>query len=201
MNSHYLFKVESSSTSWCLWSVLIEIGPVVLEEKKFKCRQCIFAILFLPSLGKGCVLSFEQTWIPFTLECFVPWFGWKWFITWFLRRRFLNFVSIFSKFRYYLLEKKCMALRLNKLKFPLPKDALYRVWLKLVRLFLRRRFLKFRQCILAILLSPLGKGRTLRLNEIESFLSKDALWQVWLKLAQWFWRRRWTCEKFTDRRT
>ena len=26
---------------------------------------------------------------------------------------------------------------------------------------------------------------------------KDALCQVWLKLAQWFWRRRWKCEKFT----
>ena len=27
------------------------------------------------------------------------------------------------------------------------------------------------------------------------------LCQVWLKLVQWFWRRRWKCEKFTDRRT
>ena len=25
---------------------------------------------------------------------------------------------------------------------------------------------------------------------------KDALCQVWLKLTQWFWRRRWKCEKF-----
>ena len=28
-------------------------------------------------------------------------------------------------------------------------------------------------------------------------LSKDALCQVWLKLVQWFWRKRWKCEKFT----
>ena len=27
------------------------------------------------------------------------------------------------------------------------------------------------------------------------------LCQVWLKLGQWFLRRRWKCEKFTDRRT
>ena len=32
-------------------------------------------------------------------------------------------------------------------------------------------------------------------------LAKDASCQVWLKLAQWFWRRRWKCEKFTDRLT
>ena len=30
---------------------------------------------------------------------------------------------------------------------------------------------------------------------------KDALCKVWLKLAQWFCRRRWKCEKFTDRWT
>ena len=27
------------------------------------------------------------------------------------------------------------------------------------------------------------------LNNLESPSPKDALWQVWLKLAQWFWRR------------
>ena len=35
----------------------------------------------------------------------------------------------------------------------------------------------------------LEKGGTLYLNKIESPLPKDALCQVWLKLAQWFWRR------------
>ena len=39
------------------------------------------------------------------------------------------------------------------------------------------------------------------LNKLESPSPKDALCQVWLKLAQWFWRRRWKCEKFTDRQT
>jgi hypothetical protein len=28
------------------------------------------------------------------------------------------------------------------------------------------------------------------MNKPESPLPKDDLWQVWLKLAQWFWRRR-----------
>ena len=71
-------------------------------------------------------------------------------VQWFWRRRFLNFVNLFSLFPNYLLLEKGGALHLNKLESPLPKDAL---------------------C------------------------------QVWLKLAQWFWRRRWKCEKFTDRQT
>ena len=35
----------------------------------------------------------------------------------------------------------------------------------------------------------LEKGGALHLNKLESPLPKDALCQVWLKLAQWFWRR------------
>ena len=38
-------------------------------------------------------------------------------------------------------------------------------------------------------------------NFQESPTPKDALCQVWLVLAQSFWRRRWKCEKFTDRQT
>ena len=34
------------------------------------------------------------------------------------------------------------------------------------------------------------KGEVLHLKKLESPLTKDALRQVWLKLAQWFWRRR-----------
>ena len=37
---------------------------------------------------------------------------------------------------------------------------------------------------------PLEKGRALHLNKLESPLTNDALCQVWLKLAQWFWRRK-----------
>ena len=36
---------------------------------------------------------------------------------------------------------------------------------------------------------PLEKGGALRLNKLESPSPKDALCQVCLKLAQWFWRR------------
>ena len=37
---------------------------------------------------------------------------------------------------------------------------------------------------------PLERGGALHLNKLESPSPKDALRQVWLKLAQWFWRRR-----------
>ena len=47
---------------------------------------------------------------------------------------------------------------------------------------------------------PLEKGVTLHLNKLQSSSPKDALCQVWLKLAQCFWRR-WECEKFRDGRT
>jgi hypothetical protein len=53
---------------------------------------------------------------------------------------------------------------------------------------------------------PLEKGDPLHLNNLETPLPKDDLCQVWLKLAQWFWRRSQKCESLqtdgqTDRRT
>ena len=36
---------------------------------------------------------------------------------------------------------------------------------------------------------PLEKGVVLHLNNLESPSPKDAVCQVWLKLAQWFWRK------------
>ena len=44
---------------------------------------------------------------------------------------------------------------------------------------------------------PLEKGGSFHLNKLESPSLKEALCQIWLKLAQWFWRRRWKCEKLT----
>ena len=45
-------------------------------------------------------------------------------------------------FRNYLPLELGGAFRLTKLEFPLPKDVLCQVWLKLALQFLRRRFLK-----------------------------------------------------------
>ena len=58
---------------------------------------------------------------------------------------------------------------------------------------LEETIFKFCQFIFAIsLLSPLRTGRCP--------LPKDVLFQIWLKKAQWFLRRRWKCEKFADGR-
>ena len=104
----------------------------------------------------------------------------------------------FSLFCNYLPLKKGMALHLNKLEIMSPKDALCQVWLKLAKRFWRRRFLNFIKPILIFCNQlPLVKGVGLHLYKIESSSPKDALCQVWLKLAQQFSIRRWKCEKFT----
>ena len=110
---------------------------------------------------------------------------------WFWRRRFLNFVNVFSLFRNYLPLEKGGVFHLNKLESPSPKDALCQVRLKLARWFWRRRFLNFVN-VFSLFRNylPLEKGGALQLNKLESPLPRDALCQVWLKLAQWFWRRR-----------
>ena len=47
----------------------------------------------------------------------------------------------------------------------------------------------FRNIVLFRNYLPLEKGRALHLNKAESSSPKDALCQVWLKLAQRFWRK------------
>ena len=75
---------------------------------------------------------------------------------WFWRSRLLNFVNVLLLFSNYMPLEKGKALHMNKNESPLPKYALCQVWLALEKKF----FLKFRQCIFAILLlSPLGKER------------------------------------------
>ena len=64
---------------------------------------------------------------------------WLKLVQWFWKRRFLNFVNIFSLFPNFLPLEIGGALHLNKLESPLPKDALCQVVLKLVQWFWRRR--------------------------------------------------------------
>ena len=81
-----------------------------------------------------------------------------------------------------------MALPLNKLESPSPKDALCKVWLKLARWFWRI-FLKLRPCFTLFRnYLPLEKCGALYLKKRESRLPKEALCQIWLKVTQWFSR-------------
>ena len=51
----------------------------------------------------------------------------------------------------------------------------------------QKHYIPSATCCMGYNFLPLKKAGTLYLNEFP--LSKDALCQVWLKLAQWFWRK------------
>jgi hypothetical protein len=91
----------------------------------------------------------------------------------------------------------------ENLESPLPKDDLCQVWLKLACWLWRRRFLKnFSEFLLFRDYLPLEKSNPLHLNNLEFPPPKDDLCQVWLKLAQWFWKRSRKCKCLqTDGRT
>jgi hypothetical protein len=113
---------------------------------------------------------------------------------WFWRRRFFCIFSVFLHFCYYLPLKVTNGHHMNKSESPSPKDDLGQVWLKLAQWFWRRRFFCIFQCIFTFsLLSPLEMTNGHHMNKSESPSPKDDLGQVWLKLAQWFWRRRFFC--------
>ena len=114
---------------------------------------------------------------------------------WFWRRRYFNFVNGFLLFCNYLPMELGWG---PSFKSSSSKNALCWVWLKLARWFWRWRFFNIiDRFLLYRYYLPLEKGGALHLNKLESSSPKDALCQVWLKLAQGFWRRRWKCEKFT----
>ena len=53
---------------------------------------------------------------------------------------------------------------------------------------LEKKIFKFRQCFFSLFRNylPLEKGMALNLKKLESTLPKNALCQVWWKLAQWW---------------
>jgi hypothetical protein len=95
----------------------------------------------------------------------------------------------------YLTFKEDLSLYLKKTESPSPKDNLYQDWLNLASWFWRRRFFKIFSVFLHFhYYLPLEKGNPLHLNKLETPPPKDDLCQVWLKLAQWFWRRSQKCK-------
>ena len=62
-------KIWILFTKKCFVTSFVEIGPVILEDKIFKCGQRIFALLLLFHLWKKCDPAFKQNWFPLT---FVP---------------------------------------------------------------------------------------------------------------------------------
>ena len=109
---------------------------------------------------------------------------------WFLRR-FFNFLNIFALFHNYPPIEKGRALHLNKIESPSPKDGCAKFGLNWLSGSGEEDFFNFVN-VFSLFRNylPLEKGGALHLNKLGSSLPKDALCQVWFKLAQWFWRRR-----------
>jgi hypothetical protein len=95
---------------------------------------------------------------------------------------FLNDPTPFLHFCYYLPFEKDLALDLYNFEFPLPKDDLYQVLLKLACWFWRRFLKKFSKFLLFCYYLPLGKGVALHLYNSKSPLPKDDLCQLWLEV-------------------
>ena len=90
---------------------------------------------------------------------------------------FCNFVIIS-------LWKKVWPFNINKPKSSSSMVAFYQSLVEIGPIYILSMYIHFHNYL------PLEKGRALHLNKFESPSLKDALWQVWLKLAQWFWRRK-----------
>ena len=108
-------------------------------------------------------------------------FGWNWPSS--FKERILNIFNIILLLRFYLPFESGLALFLNKLESPPPKDALCQVWLKLAQKFWRRRFLKFVNFFLLFrYYLPFEKDGNF-IWTIWVLTPKNTLCQVWLKLA------------------
>ena len=109
---------------------------------------------------------------------------------------FLNF-SVCLLFCYYLPLEMSYPLHLNRFKSVLSKDNLCQVWSKLAKWFWRRRFLNEHTLFLHFWdYLPFEADLALCFNNLEFPLPKHNLYQVWLHLAFWFWRRGFLKKKF-----
>ena len=127
---------------------LFEIGPVVLEMKIIKLGQCIFSILLLYLHGKGQDPSFEQTWNPFTKECFVIYIKFVWYWPCGSGE---DFFSIFIIFSLHLspLGKGC-GTSFEQSWIPFTQKCFVPCFVKIGSVVLEKNIFKFHQCIFTI---------------------------------------------------
>ena len=114
-----------------------------------------------------------------------------------LEKRIFNFVNVFSLFRNYLPLKGWGPL-FEQSRIPFTQGCSVPSLVEIGSVVLEKIFSISSMYMMYFLLFrnylPL-KGPALYLNKLESPSPKGALCQVWLKLAQWFWRRilcKWT---------
>ena len=149
--------------------IYYKIGTVVQEEKIFKFCECTFAILLVSPNFKRCGLSIWTNLNSLYPGMLFAKFGWNWPS---------GSTCKFSLFCNYLPLKICMALHLNKLMYPSTKDDLCQDDWNWTSCSGEEDFLKSSIYFhYFIIISPWKKEKP----------------QVWLKLTQWFLRRRWKC--------
>ena len=143
---------------------LVEIGQMVLEKKNINFVN-IFSLLF--PLGKGRGLHLKKLKSPSPKDNLI---GLVDTCPVVLEKKILKKSSMyFSQFHNYDLLVKGVALHLNKLECPSPKDALLQVWLKFDGSFWERRF--FKNLVHVFLLFrnylPSEKGGVIHFNKIQ----------------------------------
>ena len=167
---------------------MIEFGQLVLEKKIFKNFQCILLFSYYLPLEKDNPLHLNNLESPpkddlcqlrLKLVC------------WFWRRRFVFHINMLIWFSLLWPLLTPGDHDVNNSESTLYQKAFMQIWPILARWFWRRRFLDdptpfFHFCDYL----PFEEDLALYLNNLESPLPKDDLCQVWLKLAGWFWRRR-----------
>ena len=131
-------KIKSPSSKDGLCQVWLKY---ILEQQFWRYLQFVIAMHFhynplLSPLERRCDRSFQHTRVPFTQGYSVPSLVEIGQVV-LEKKIFKSRQCIFSMWLVFPLEK-CMALNLNKFEFPLSKNTLCNVWLKLAQQFWRR---------------------------------------------------------------
>ena len=136
-----------------------------MEKKIFFNFVNLFSLfrnyIYLP-LEKGEALHLNKLESPSPKDALCK--VWSKLTLWFWRRRFFNFVNVFSLFRNYLPLEDGRALHLNKTESPLPKDALFQIKLKLALDKKNLNFVINCLCLPFCYSLPLEKDVVLQLN-------------------------------------
>ena len=163
---------------------LVKNVPVVLEKKTLKVfNNVIFYFPIISPLARAWSFVWTNL-ISLHPMMFCAKSGWNW-PSGSGEEYFLKVVNLFLLFSNYPSFRKGVALHLNKLEIPSPRNTMCQVWLKMSQWFWTRRLLKVLNNVFLLFCNYLHfeKGVTLHLNKPELYSPKDALCQVWLKMA------------------
>ena len=120
-------------------------------------------------------------------------FGWNWPSTWFSRRRFFNFVNVFSLFCNYLPLKKVRGSSFKQTWIPFNQGCIVPSLVKIdCHVVLEKKILKFCQCTYFryfLIISPWKRAGNLFVKTWIPFIGGCIVPSLIEVLVQWFWRR------------